>query len=343
MSTRRLLIVVFAVAFASIFQARADALGPASKRTALVISEVMYHPATRADLRNLEFIEIYNSENVPLDLSNYRIDGDVSFTFPANTTIPGLGFVVVAAVPPHVRSTYNLTTVFGPFENGANLPNDNGRIEFWSRSGALLLEVDYDDSAPWPVAADGSGHSMVLARPTYGQNESKAWSASWLKDGSAGRAEPAPGDAYVPIVINEILAHTDDPVVDYIELYNHSNNSIDLAGCILTDDLDTNKFIIGNISIPARGYVAFDQNQLGFALSAAGETIYFKHPADSRVIDVVRFGGQENNVSFGRFPNGAPEWYRLATKTRGAPNDAIRQTQIVINELMYSPVTRDDN
>lgn len=344
MSTRRLLSVFIALIFASIFQTRADALGPASKRTQLVISEVMYHPATRPDPRNLEYIEIYNSENVPFDLSGYRIDGDVSFTFPQNTTLAPLSFVVVAAVPADVRSVYNLTTsVFGPFENNGNLPNDNGRIELWSRSGALLLEIDYSDEHPWPVAADGSGHSMILARPTYGQNEWRAWSESGMKGGSPGRAEPAfaPNDD-PQIFINEILAHTDDPVFDYIELYNRSNTALSLSGWILTDDADTNKFVIGNVSIPAGGYVSFDQNQLGFALSAAGETIYLKNAGDTRVIDVVRFKGQENNVSFGRFPNGAPEWYRLASKTPGDPNDAIRQSQIVINELMYSPITRDD-
>ena len=35
-------------------------------------------------------------------------------------------------------------------------------------------------------------------------------------------------------MINEILAHTDDPLLDYIELYNHSNQAVDLSGCILT-------------------------------------------------------------------------------------------------------------
>jgi hypothetical protein len=339
----RLLSVVCCLAFSGFITlpARADAMGPASKRTALTISEVMYHPPTRADGKNLEFVEIYNSENVPLDLSNYRIDGDVSFTFPTNTTIAGLGFVVVGAVPTDVQSVYGLTTVFGPFENGGALPNDSGKIELWSRSGALLLEVEYNDSAPWPVAADGSGHSMVLARPTFGQNNAKAWAASWLKGGSPGVVEPAGGDAYSPVVINEILAHTDDPAVDYIELYNHSNSAVDLTGCILTDDLATNKFVIGSVSIPAHGYVFFTQTDLGFSLSAAGETIYLKNPADTRVIDAIRFGAQENGVSFGRFPNGGPEWYRLATQTPGAANDAIRPSQIVINEIMYSPMSGD--
>src|SRR5438067_1973923 len=118
MSIYRLLIVFIAVALGPLFPTRGDSVGPASKRTSLVISEVMYHPATRTDAKNLEFIEIYNSENVPLDLSNYRIDGDVSFTFPTNTTIGGLAYVVVAAAPADMQSVYGLTTVFGPFENG---------------------------------------------------------------------------------------------------------------------------------------------------------------------------------------------------------------------------------
>src|SRR4051812_3316705 len=268
---RRLLLVFVAAFLGNSIPTRADAMGPASKRTALVISEVMYHPAARADGKNLEFIEIYNSENVPLDLSDYRIDGDVSFTFPTNTTIAGLGFVLVAATPADVIAAYNLSTVFGPFENGGALPNDKGKIELWSRAGALLLEIEYNDSAPWPVAADGAGHSMVLARPTFGQNNAKAWAASWLKGGSPGAVEPSGGDAYSPIVINEILAHTDDPELDYVELYNHSNSAVDLTGCILTDDVATNKFVVGNVSIPAGGYVVFTQNDLGFALSAAGE------------------------------------------------------------------------
>ena len=36
--------------------------GPSSRRSPLVISEIMYHPPTREDGANLEFIEIYNSQ-----------------------------------------------------------------------------------------------------------------------------------------------------------------------------------------------------------------------------------------------------------------------------------------
>ena len=31
-----------------------------------------------------------------------------------------------------------------------------------ARTGAALLNVPYDDDPPWPVAADGAGHALVL-------------------------------------------------------------------------------------------------------------------------------------------------------------------------------------
>src|ERR1035441_557568 len=39
-----------------------------------------------------------------------------------------------------------------------------------------------------------------------------------------------------------------------------------------------------------------------FKLSALGETIYFKNAAQTRILDAVRFAGQENGVATGRFP-----------------------------------------
>ena len=63
----------------------------------VVIHEIMYHPAARADGKNLEFIEIYNSAPWAEDLSGYRLSGSVDYTFPAGTTIPAQGYLLVWA------------------------------------------------------------------------------------------------------------------------------------------------------------------------------------------------------------------------------------------------------
>src|SRR5439155_7318675 len=211
--------------------ALAEPLGPSSRRTGLVISEIMYHPLPRPDGKNLEFIELYNSEAIPADLSGYRLSGDVDFIFPTNTVLPALSFLVVAPAPAEVQAVQGISDVLGPFGNGTNsLSNDGGTIRLRNKTGAVLLEVHYSDTPPWPAAADGAGHSLVLARPSLGEGDPNAWAPSVFIGGSPGAREPANNDAFSAVVINEFLAHTDDPEMDYIELYNHGNQPLDLSG-----------------------------------------------------------------------------------------------------------------
>lgn len=315
-----------------------EPLGQSSRRTSLIISEIMYHPTNTA----LEFVELFNTRGEPEDLGGYKLRGDASFDFPPGTVIPGGGFLVVAKSPTELQNAYGLSGVLGPFSGG--LPNASGVVRLENPRGGVFLEVEYADVPPWPVAADGAGPSLVLAHPSYGENDPRAWAASDVVGGSPGR-----GDTYTPdplrnVVINEILAHTDDPDQDYVELYNHSTQPVSLAGCVLSDDAELDKYVIpGGVSIPANGFLSFNQTTLGFSLSADGETLYFKNAARTRVLDCVRFEGQENGVSLGRWPDGADQFYRLAARTPGTNNATLRTNDVVINELMYHPITENDD
>jgi hypothetical protein len=202
---------------------RSEPLGQSSRRTSLVISEIMFNPLDRADGKNLEFIELFNSLSTSEDISGWRLDGDADFTFPPNTIIPGGAFLVVAQFPADVESAYGITGVLGPFSNTNSLPNTRGTVQLRNRIGAVFLEANYDTEPPWPIAADGAGHSLVLARPSYGERNVEAWAASDAVGGSPGRLDPLPLDPLRNVVINAFLAHTDDPEPDFIELYNHGN------------------------------------------------------------------------------------------------------------------------
>lgn len=89
--------------------------------------------------------------------------------------------------------------------------------------------------------------------------------------------------------------------------------------------------------------MVFNQNALNFGLSSGGETIYFRSADGARVLDSIRFEAQAAGVSAGRYPNGAEEFHPLRTRTPAAANDAIRVHDIVINEIMYRPVTGNDD
>ncbi|MCL4179863.1 MAG: lamin tail domain-containing protein [Verrucomicrobia bacterium] len=319
-----------------------EPIGPSSRTTGLVLSEIHYNPPPRPDNRNLEFIEIYNSEEISLDLSGFRLTGDISYTFPAGTTLNSRAYLAVAAAPADLQSVHGITGVRGPYTN--SLPNNGGLLRLRNPAGAVLLEVEYNNRQPWPLPADNAGHSLVLARPSYGEQDPRAWSASEFKGGSPGAAEPAASTAYRTVVINEFLAHTDDPELDYVELYNYGSTAVDLSGCILTDNANEARFLIpAGTSIPAKGFAAFTQVQLGFALSTLGETLHFINPQNTRVLDTVQFQGQANGVATGRYPDGAPAFQELAAKTPNAPNAKPLTRQIVINEIMYNPISEDDD
>lgn len=323
---------------------RTEPLGQSSRRTSLVISEIMFNPLDRPDGKNLEFVELFNSLSTPEDISGYRLDGDADFTFPPGTVMPAGGFLVVAQFPADVESVYGITSVLGPFSNTNSLPNDRGTVRLRNRIGAVFLEANYDTEAPWPVAADGAGHSLVLARPSFGERNVETWAASDSAGGSPGRLDPVTSDPLRNIVINEFLANTDLPELDYIELYNSSGQPVDISGCYLTDDRNTNKFTIPATTILApRGFIQFNQNQLGFALSSTGERLYFRNPSNTRVLDAVRFEAQGTGISSGRYPDGSPGFSGLASKTPGAANGPLLLRPVVINEIMYHPISEQND
>lgn len=324
--------------------------GPSSRRTGLAITEIMFHPTNRPDGRNLEFIEIYNSNPWTEEVGSHRISGAVNYTFPPGTIIPALGYRVIAAVPTDLQAVYGLGGVLGPFTNSTPgnttnvLDNGGGLLRLRDELNSVLLEVTYNDAPPWPIAADGAGHSLVLARPSYGEANPWAWAASDRVGGSPGAYDTATPNSLRTVLINEFLAHTDEPQVDFVELFNYSASSVDVSGCVLTDDPATNKFVIpAGTTIPARGFLTYDSTQLGFALAADGESILLKHSNGSRIVDALRFEAQENGVATGRCPDGARGFQRLGSPTPGSNNAPVRLSEVVINEVMYHPLSEEDD
>ncbi len=317
----------------------AEPPGPSTRHGPIVVSEIMYNPTNRLDGRDLEFVELFNSNPWSEDISGFRLSGEIDYTFPPGTVMGARSYRVVAAVPADIQAAYG-TAVSGSYTG--RLSNSGGVLQVLGRQGQVLFETEYSNNSPWPVAADGAGHSLVLARPSYGERNPVAWAASERPGGTPGTAETPALNPHRTVVVNEILAHTDAPQVDYIELYNYGTNAVDLSGCILTDDEIENRFVMtqGTVIQP-QSFLHFTEAQLGFSLSAAGETVYFKAPTDGSVLEAVEFGAQENGVPYGRFPDGAALFSRLEQSTPGQANARARIPDVVINEIMYAPVSLD--
>ena len=325
-----------------------EPLGQSSRRTSLVISEIMYHPAnTRSTLHtnslgfitnSLEYVELFNTRGEPEDLSHYQLGGSIHYTFPTGTVIAGGGFLVIARSPEDVQSVYGLSGVLGPFTN--NLPNNGGSVSLISRAGGVFLEVAYGSTAPWPASADGAGHSLLLARPSLGEGNPLAWAASDAVGGSPGRLDPVTAEPQKKVVINEFLAHAESPSDRFVELFNRSLDAVDISGCSLGNGSDTNgyTFPTGTV-ISARSFVSLNETELGFPLKASGGLILFRNAPGNRVLDAFRYADQQNDIPSGRFPDGADGFRPLAAPTPSGKNQAPLASDIVINEIMYAPIS----
>ncbi|MEM7392298.1 MAG: DUF2341 domain-containing protein, partial [Verrucomicrobiota bacterium] len=119
----------------------------------------------------------------------------------------------------------------------------------------------------------------------------------------------------------------------------------------LSDDgADLKKWAIPTANLLAGSWISFDEitgfhNPIttGFGLNKAGEQVFISYlpgNASDRVVDAVRFKGQENGVSWGRYDNGEP-WWTTTELTRNSSNRLVNQ-DLVISEVMYNPANGSD-
>ncbi|MBL0049481.1 MAG: CotH kinase family protein [Bacteroidetes bacterium] len=132
--------------------------------------------------------------------------------------------------------------------------------------------------------------------------------------------KPAIAADSTSIVINEIMARNNTTVTDsagqyedWIELYNNSNQAVDISGYYLTD----NEFNLTKWQIPqgtilnANEYLIIWADEDGaqgnlhanFKFSANGETLIILN-AQGELVNKISFGPQSPDISYARIPNG---------------------------------------
>jgi hypothetical protein len=240
--------------------------------------------------------------------------GNFTVTDPANAsstpdaaiTLRGTAPIGVASITINGLSTVPMWTALQTWE-----------IPFVLRPGTQNLTIQALDSTGAVLATENRTftYTGVANWPALRINE---WAAS---NGTGGFADPADGN-----------------FDDWLELYNPTASTINLADWTLTDNAAIpNKFILppGSV-IPASGYLLiWADNQpeqtnfilrpdihSSFSLSASGESILLFAPDGTR-IDGVTFGPQARNFTSARTGPGGEDNDLLAEVTPGAANSPI--------------------
>jgi hypothetical protein len=331
---------------------------PPQDLSKLALTEIMYHPP---DLgltpgNDLEFLELKNTGTTNLDLSGLTFTSGITFTF-TNGTILGPGqFFVLARNAAAFALKYPGVTVGGTYTG--QIDNAGEQLTLAEALGSPVFSVTYDDLPPWPVTPDVADFSLVPRNPGTSQAPDKGnhWRASTNPGGSPGADDPAPN--LPPIVIDEILTHTDLPQKDSIELFNPTATNVNIGGWFLTDEASVpNKYRIpNNTIIAASGRVVFNEDNFNptpgvgnsFAISSTGDDVYLFSATTNGTLTGYNhsavFGASFNGISFGRYVNSAGEEFYPSqlTLTLSNVNSGPRIGPVVISEIHYHPATNGD-
>lgn len=159
------------------------------------------------------------------------------------------------------------------------------------------------------------------------------------------------------IVISEVLAHTDQPVGDWIELHNAGDEPVTITGWYLSDEAARlDKYRIGDVTIPPHGYHVFTQRDHfggtgdpdAFGISERGSSVYLSQGNPDGTLGISRtmvtFGASERELTLGGFQtsDGLAHFVPLASATPWEPNDYPKIGPVIISELMYNPQEADD-
>jgi hypothetical protein len=129
----------------------------------IVINEIMYHPPD--ELEAEEYIELYNPGKTSVDLSGWEFIKGIKYTFPKGIIIEPDGYLVICRVLDEFRAAYGDDIIaLGNFKG--SLRNSGECVTLSDNAGKIIDSVEYSDSPPWPVGADGYSASLERICPS---------------------------------------------------------------------------------------------------------------------------------------------------------------------------------
>ncbi|OLD67239.1 MAG: hypothetical protein AUI33_10400, partial [Ignavibacteria bacterium 13_1_40CM_2_61_4] len=172
--------------------------------SAVVINEVFYHAPN--DVAELQYVEIFNSSDQPVDLGGWKFTKGIHFEFPPGSKIEAKGFWVICRNLDRFKEAYGFSAN-GSFER--SLGKTGEEIELVNASREKVDSLHYDDEPPWPVGPDGHSSSLERISPSAESSLPQNWAASPpSEDGIKPAGTPGKQNASfspsLPPVISEV-------------------------------------------------------------------------------------------------------------------------------------------
>ena len=146
-------------------------------------TELHYNPASQQGSdSNYEFLELTNADSVAVNLAGWSLSEGLDFTFPEDSWLQPVDFVVVITAP----TTY-AGLGYPVFDWGTGGLNNSGELLALRAPDSTLVEyVEYSDTGDWDAAPDGQGPSLERLFLFGPASDAATWSASINVGGTPG-------------------------------------------------------------------------------------------------------------------------------------------------------------
>lgn len=202
--------------------------------TKIDISEINYNDDETQPAG--DWIELRNSGNGTINLTGWAITNGVNmprYEFPPSTLLAPNQYLVISRDLASFQSIHpTVENVIGNFD--FSLPASGGTIRLLDQRDSIIRVVNYQDSLPWPMVADGGGRTLEYSAGANNATLAENWFAGCMLG--------SPGSAYAPceeeIVISEIN-YASAPSAnsgDWFEIRNVGSTPRDLSGWKVRDD-----------------------------------------------------------------------------------------------------------
>ncbi|MBI1931025.1 MAG: CotH kinase family protein [Ignavibacteriales bacterium] len=298
----------------------------------LIINEIHYHPLNGDDHK---FLEVYNRSKFSLNLNNFKISGDINYTFENETIASGEYFIIAKNKNLYEGNNYKVFQ----WQSG-DLKNSLGNVLLWDNKDNVIDFVNYDGKFWWPEEANGKGPSLELQNTSFENMSAQNWKGSGKNGGTPGKSNNSV--IFENIFINEFLTSNDsltkdenNEFDDWIEIFNNNDFPMNIAGMYITDNFNNPcKLQISfnsseTTTIPAKKHILLWADEqagqgilhLNFKLDKSGEQIGLVQVIDNDTVfvDSLTYRTQSTNISYGRYPDGTDNWKFINVPT---PNDS---------------------
>ena len=294
---------------------------PSQEGNKIIITEFLPNP--KGSDSEDEFIEIYNSGNVEIDLENWTLEDK-------------MGSVKKFIISEKTKIGADEYRVFYSSETKITLNNNGDGIVLKDSADDVISETSLSNLAPegqsysldksgnwvWTLIITPEKENVIIQEDQQDDNSSQEEEINDSEQDDFSETHPNPSQEGNKIIITEFLSNPEDSDRDseFIEIYNNDIVKIDLGGWALEDKMGSvKKFIIPEgTKIDIGKYKVFYSDQTRITLNNSGDGVVLRDNKNNIIDETPVSDLVKEDQSFAKDKN--ESWVLTLRPTPGRKN-----------------------